>query len=687
MASFSTLFSLVFFVYVFWIFKFDDYSYNLEVYALIVIFIIVVSYIVAYILNIRIFGEYLFSSKDAKKIALYKYIVPKLPNDKVAPVPNYHMIEAYQYKPEMLDDLALPFKAQIEESRMAKKVVAFLHSYKHVPATLDGGHGGATLWQHSWNVVRVGMAVAHAYYFTPLTLKANLAVLRNMAKAYKGLPHEHRGCIDANDPFVLLLLLAHDIGKAHCYAQVAGKWEKVKDRHGPVGAAILHALGAPVLLPLHEANALNMIVTYYHVRHFAPSSEFFTEKDYQLLDFLYHVDVLTSAIEEGTLDSLLEHDASLTADQKCVAANTEKAPDLLLPPKPKQEAPVPVLSSNEPEKETVVQKLTVDQNVVTKEPDHAREEKRIDDNSHAVATAPQHVENTSSVEHANTSNTEVEHSRAHEQPAAEQEKLPAHFVDLSEDRIKLVSSAIAKYKKLRNETRRAALLLLNKKENGVMYLDYAWLSPRALIETLLASIPLKEMQADFELSESDFEGDLPIFFRALVYSADKEGAVYYGNNDQLFTAQDAVFLLETETCSLQTIGIHPVFFGLYKVPAGVHVKKFAPVSTVYVSRRDAQNLRAKMLMFRQKAEMVIAEHKTKSNKKPDVSTVKTKSTFDLVKFLATLGNDVPKEIVLKEDVVLIQREFFETNYILNKSRTKYDIIKIDEIEYYQFKLP
>lgn len=668
--------------YSLWILTFDDTNYSLSLFLFFIIFIALFAFVIALFLNYKKFGEYLLEPEAAKRRIYYKYIVPSLPNKKVAPVPNYHLIAIYQYKPEMLDSLALPYKARIEESRMIRKAVAFLHSYKHVPASLEGGHGGATLWQHSWNVVRVGLAVAHAYQFTPLTRKANLAVLRNMAKAYKGLAHERHDCIDANDPFVFLLLLAHDIGKAYCYAQVAGKWDKVKDRHGPVGATILHALGSPVLLPLHEANALNMIVTYYHVRHFAPSSEFFTEKDYRLLDFLYHVDVLTSAIEEGQLDSFLGHDAGVAAGKESVSDQQEAVPAPEANAPEKTSATELVVTKDEPEAQP--QALPAVEGVAVEETSLGRDQHQTNLTSEAIKESHDQV---TALHHEPVVETqESSQENASVTPVAEPERQLAALVDRDEERIRYVSDVIANHKKLRNETRRAVILLLNKQE-GIMYLDYAWLPPRALIEALLASIPLKEMQADFELSERDFEGNLPIFFRALVQNADKEGAVYYGSDDQVFAAQDAVFSLEANEHTFQTIGIHPVFFGVYKFPANAQVKKITPVSKETVSQREAQNIRARAIIFRKKADVAIVEHKEKSNKKPDVSTVKTKSTFDLVKFLATLGTDAPKEIVLKEDVVLIQREFFEANYIINKSRVKYDIIKEGEIEYYQFRLP
>lgn len=162
-------------------------------------------------------------------------------------------------------------------------------------AKVRGGHGGATLIEHSFNVVRMMLKHRNRWTYTGhKDTKGNIVFgLIDMNLT------EHR--FQANDPLPELAALLHDIGKIVCYEEMEnGAIKEVKPNHDIEGAALMRRVPAFMRLPLPDRDALLIALKYYHHISAIPASTKISDRARSLVELLYFVDVETGKQEGGT---------------------------------------------------------------------------------------------------------------------------------------------------------------------------------------------------------------------------------------------------------------------------------------------------------------------------------------------------------------------------------------------------
>lgn len=126
-----------------------------------------------------------------------------------------------------------------------------------LPASpVPGGHGGATLMQHSLNALATILGMASSWRYDGHKNKKGLIVFPLIDGTYR---------FDATDPLIPLAGLAHDIGKITCYRQREdGLVEEVKPKHDTEGGKLLITLAAFWALPKGDRDTLNLALSFYH---------------------------------------------------------------------------------------------------------------------------------------------------------------------------------------------------------------------------------------------------------------------------------------------------------------------------------------------------------------------------------------------------------------------------------------
>ncbi|KQB57319.1 MULTISPECIES: hypothetical protein [Acidovorax] len=170
----------------------------------------------------------------------------------------------------------------------------FLQANRSVPATFHPqGHGGASLIDHSQNVVLMMHRHCAEWRYTGHHNKAG-------AKMFELLDRSKPShAFDADDPLPPLAAFAHDIGKAICYQEgKAGVWTEVHADHDTIGARILRMLPECERLDTAELMRLLIAVGYYHKISRIPGTPRIDDRARSLTELLYRVDNLTG-IEEA----------------------------------------------------------------------------------------------------------------------------------------------------------------------------------------------------------------------------------------------------------------------------------------------------------------------------------------------------------------------------------------------------
>jgi len=128
--------------------------------------------------------------------------------------------------------------------------------YKLPASPVPGGHGGATLMQHSRNVLATILGMAPAWRYEGHKNKKGQIVFPLIDGTYR---------FDATDPLIPIAGLAHDIGKITCYWQrLDGLVEEVRPNHDTEGGKILITLDEFWALPKGDRDALNLALSFYH---------------------------------------------------------------------------------------------------------------------------------------------------------------------------------------------------------------------------------------------------------------------------------------------------------------------------------------------------------------------------------------------------------------------------------------
>ncbi len=126
-----------------------------------------------------------------------------------------------------------------------------------LPASpVPGGHGGATLMQHSRNVLATILSMAPSWRYDGHKNKKGQIVFPLIDGTYR---------FDAADPLIPLAGFAHDIGKITCYRERPdGLVDEVRPHHDTEGGKLLITLAEFWALPKGDRDALNLALSFYH---------------------------------------------------------------------------------------------------------------------------------------------------------------------------------------------------------------------------------------------------------------------------------------------------------------------------------------------------------------------------------------------------------------------------------------
>ncbi len=178
--------------------------------------------------------------------------------------------------------------------------IQIIAAYRHIPASVvPGGHGGASLETHSFNVLREALEIEPNWVYKGQFTSSGYQTAAIQDKNYKFHP----------DPLAPLCALLHDIGKIECYQIVDGTPTEVKKRHDEEGAKILATLSEFRALSKEERNAMSVAVGYYHHPGSIPLNQ--PDRPRALAVFTLEADMLAGKKEGGYHETVTHDDASL----------------------------------------------------------------------------------------------------------------------------------------------------------------------------------------------------------------------------------------------------------------------------------------------------------------------------------------------------------------------------------------
>lgn len=219
-----------------------------------------------------------------------------------------------------------------------RAILAVMASNPKLPASpVPGGHGGATLIEHSFNVVDTLMQMAPKWVYRGHRNKKGEIVfpLLDATRSESGFRFAQ------DDPILPLTALAHDIGKLSCYRMVGddGQVIEVRKNHDVEGAKLLRAIPEVMDLPWKDKVALLTACEYYHHLGAIPYSTWIDDRARALVELLIAADIATGRREGGAVTDEYE-DADLAPMQPDEAGNaasvdaaeTEPPPETRNPP-------------------------------------------------------------------------------------------------------------------------------------------------------------------------------------------------------------------------------------------------------------------------------------------------------------------------------------------------------------------
>ncbi|GIK44972.1 MAG: hypothetical protein BroJett012_08750 [Betaproteobacteria bacterium] len=160
-------------------------------------------------------------------------------------------------------------------------------------ATVSGGHGGASLFQHSINVVRSILKLVPTWRYEGHKNK-NGEIVFPMIDSEK--THHAFEC---GDPLPVTAAFLHDIGKIACYKlQDDESAKEVRGNHDTEGARLLRGIQELWNLPREDAIALIIAVGFYHHPGSLPISSWITDRMRSLTELLSFADI-EAGIAEG----------------------------------------------------------------------------------------------------------------------------------------------------------------------------------------------------------------------------------------------------------------------------------------------------------------------------------------------------------------------------------------------------
>lgn len=181
-------------------------------------------------------------------------------------------------------------------AKAMRAVIRLMAQYPGLPASpVPGGHGGASLIDHSVNVVNTMMELAPKWaYRGHKNKKGEITFpLFDVTKT------EHR--FDRDDPILPLAALAHDVGKVICYElQKDGSVSEIRKNHDIEGARLLRTLPEIMFLPYKDRVALLTACEYYHHIGSIPLSSWIDDRARSLIELLIVADIETGRREGGS---------------------------------------------------------------------------------------------------------------------------------------------------------------------------------------------------------------------------------------------------------------------------------------------------------------------------------------------------------------------------------------------------
>ena len=180
-----------------------------------------------------------------------------------------------------------------EHVALTKAMLQVYHHSKDLPAThVVGGHGGRTLLQHSLLVAYQMQNLATKWSYTGLRDRTGKKVLLKLRDgAYQ---------FDATDPLVLLVGLAHDIGKIEAFIFENGKIVGSHHEHDLTGARMMARM--PEMWDIPDADRVAILLAIAHYHHpmelpLSPDRRAIDDRTIAVMELLIKADFVASAIE------------------------------------------------------------------------------------------------------------------------------------------------------------------------------------------------------------------------------------------------------------------------------------------------------------------------------------------------------------------------------------------------------
>ena len=187
-------------------------------------------------------------------------------------------------------------KTHPAHTALVRAVLKIFEYRKALPAThVTGGHGGRTLLQHSLLAAFYMDKLSRTWVYSGLRDKSgNRAILKLRDQAYQ---------FDPIDPMVVLIGLAHDIGKIEAYIFDKKDPDKIigiHHEHDLTGARMLSRLAESWAIPDEDRQAMFLSIAHYHhpmELPLSPDRRACDDRTIALMELMIKTDFVTSRVE------------------------------------------------------------------------------------------------------------------------------------------------------------------------------------------------------------------------------------------------------------------------------------------------------------------------------------------------------------------------------------------------------
>jgi len=183
-------------------------------------------------------------------------------NCTVGPVPAWNKapVQTKEKLPKISSDVAKFVNSLSEKhplhKRLAIALLKVLANDLTIPSTsYKQGHGGLNLFDHTINVSKTMLDRAKTFKYTGLYGKSGVLIVALKNSKY---------IFEPADPLVLLVALAHDIGKIQGYIYDEGKIVGMKRNHDFLSSTMINCMPEFVALPIEDKKAITGAIAFYH---------------------------------------------------------------------------------------------------------------------------------------------------------------------------------------------------------------------------------------------------------------------------------------------------------------------------------------------------------------------------------------------------------------------------------------